>query len=127
MCPWRCGRARFSADWPEWGGQDDAPEDSFAHYKAYDRLGGDPWPSSLLEVGTCFHPELRGRKNTFLSGAILGMRKRGIARKLDEIVTLAELVKFIDTPVKHYRANEEERSRALMMPEQFLWRSGPCR
>ncbi len=57
---------------------------------------------SLLEVGTGFHPELTGRENTFLSGAILGMSKREIASKFDEIVTFAELEKFIDTPVKHY-------------------------
>jgi lipopolysaccharide transport system ATP-binding protein len=58
--------------------------------------------SSLLEVGTGFHSELTGRENTFLSGAILGMRKREIASKFDEIVAFAELEKFIDTPVKHY-------------------------
>ena len=57
---------------------------------------------SLLEVGTGFHPELTGRENTYLSGAILGMGKREIARKFDEIVAFAELEKFIDTPVKHY-------------------------
>jgi len=57
---------------------------------------------SLLEVGTGFHPELTGRENTFLSGAILGMSKDEIARKFDEIVAFAELDKFIDTPVKHY-------------------------
>src|SRR5689334_15950306 len=57
---------------------------------------------SLLEVGTGFHPELTGRENTFLSGAILGMSKVEIARKFDEIVAFAELEKFIDTPVKHY-------------------------
>lgn len=57
---------------------------------------------SLLEVGTGFHPELSGRENTFLSGAILGMSKREIASKFDEIVAFAELEKFIDTPVKHY-------------------------
>ena len=57
---------------------------------------------SLLEVGTGFHPELTGRENTFLSGAILGMSKAEIARKFDEIVAFAELEKFIDTPVKHY-------------------------
>jgi len=57
---------------------------------------------SLLEVGTGFHAELTGRENTFLSGAILGMPKREIARKFDEIVAFAELDKFIDTPVKHY-------------------------
>jgi lipopolysaccharide transport system ATP-binding protein len=57
---------------------------------------------SLLEIGTGFHPELTGRENTFLSGAILGMGKAEIARKFDEIVAFAELEKFIDTPVKHY-------------------------
>src|SRR2546425_1209057 len=57
---------------------------------------------SLLEVGTGFHPDLTGRENTYLSGAILGMRKREIDRKFDEIVAFAELEKFIDTPVKHY-------------------------
>ncbi|HKT48643.1 MAG TPA: ABC transporter ATP-binding protein, partial [Candidatus Acidoferrales bacterium] len=57
---------------------------------------------SLLEVGTGFHPELTGRENTFLSGAILGMSRREISSKFDEIVSFAELEKFIDTPVKHY-------------------------
>src|SRR6266850_1514361 len=57
---------------------------------------------SLLEVGTGFHPELTGRENTFLSGAILGMSRREITRKFNEIVAFAELEKFIDTPVKHY-------------------------
>jgi lipopolysaccharide transport system ATP-binding protein len=57
---------------------------------------------SLLEVGTGFHPELTGRENTFLSGAILGMGKSEIRRKFDEIVSFAELEQFIDTPVKHY-------------------------
>src|SRR5437763_9625441 len=57
---------------------------------------------SLLEVGTGFHPELTGRENTFLSGAILGMSKAEIERKCDEIVAFAELEKVIDTPVKHY-------------------------
>ncbi len=58
--------------------------------------------SSLLEVGTGFHPELTGRENIFLNGAILGMRKREIERKFDEIVSFAEIEKFIDTPVKRY-------------------------
>jgi lipopolysaccharide transport system ATP-binding protein len=57
---------------------------------------------SLLEVGTGFHPELTGRENTFLSGAILGMGKQEIVRKFDEIVAFAELEQFIDTAVKHY-------------------------
>src|ERR1700719_213045 len=57
---------------------------------------------SLLEVGTGFHGELSGRENTYLSGSILGMGKREIERKFDEIVAFAEIDKFIDTPVKHY-------------------------
>ena len=57
---------------------------------------------SLLEVGTGFHPELTGRENVFLNGAILGMRRAETARKFDEIVAFAEVEKFIDTPVKHY-------------------------
>lgn len=57
---------------------------------------------SLLEVGTGFHPELTGRENIFLNGAILGMRKVEINQKFDEIVDFAEVQKFIDTPVKHY-------------------------
>ncbi len=57
---------------------------------------------SLLEVGTGFHPELTGRENIFLNGAILGMKKTEIARKFDEIVAFAEVEKFIDTPVKRY-------------------------
>lgn len=57
---------------------------------------------SLLEVGTGFHPELSGRENIFLNGAILGMRRTEIERKFDEIVAFAEVERFIDTPVKHY-------------------------
>lgn len=56
----------------------------------------------LLEVGTGFHPELTGRDNVFMSGAILGMKRQEIARKFDEIVAFAEVEQFIDTPVKHY-------------------------
>lgn len=58
--------------------------------------------SSLLEVGTGFHPELTGRENVFLNGAILGMSRREIQGKFDEIVAFAEIEKFLDTPVKHY-------------------------
>ena len=58
--------------------------------------------ASLLEVGTGFHPELTGRENIFLNGAILGMRKSEIRSKLDEIVAFAEVERFIDTPVKRY-------------------------
>jgi len=64
---------------------------------------------SLLEVGTGFHPELTGRENVFLSGAILGMRKREIDRKFDEIVAFAEVEKFIDTPLKHYSTGMQMR------------------
>lgn len=58
--------------------------------------------ASLLEVGTGFHPELTGKENIFLNGAILGMSHREIKRKFDEIVTFAEVEKFLDTPVKRY-------------------------
>lgn len=58
--------------------------------------------AALLEVGTGFHPELTGRENVYLNGTILGMRKREIDRKFDEIVAFAEVEKFIDTPVKRY-------------------------
>jgi lipopolysaccharide transport system ATP-binding protein len=58
--------------------------------------------ASLLEVGTGFHPELTGRENIYLNGAILGMRKVEIQRKFDEIVAFAEVEKFLDTPVKRY-------------------------
>ena len=58
--------------------------------------------SSLLEVGTGFHPELTGRENVFLNGAILGMRKREILAKFDDIVEFSGISKFLDTPVKHY-------------------------
>jgi lipopolysaccharide transport system ATP-binding protein len=58
--------------------------------------------ASLLEVGTGFHPELTGRENIFLNGAILGMSKSEIKKQFDEIVAFAEVEKFLDTPVKHY-------------------------
>jgi lipopolysaccharide transport system ATP-binding protein len=58
--------------------------------------------SSLLEVGTGFHPELTGRENVYLNGAVLGMRHFEIKRKFDEIVAFADVEKFLDTPVKHY-------------------------
>src|SRR5207302_4953170 len=57
---------------------------------------------SLLEVGTGFHPELNGRENVYLNGAILGMRKAEIEAKFDEIVAFAEVERFVDAPVKHY-------------------------
>ncbi len=58
--------------------------------------------ASLLEVGTGFHPELTGRENIFLNGAILGMSRQEIKKKFDEIVDFAEIYKFLDTPVKRY-------------------------
>ena len=64
--------------------------------EVYGRFG------SLLEVGTGFHPELTGRENTYLNGAILGMSRAEIDRKFDEIVAFAEIERFIDTPVKRY-------------------------
>ena len=64
--------------------------------EVYGRVG------SLLEVGTGFHPELTGRENIYLNGAILGMKKTEIESKFDEIVSFAEVEKFIDTPVKRY-------------------------
>jgi lipopolysaccharide transport system ATP-binding protein len=57
---------------------------------------------SLLEVGTGFHPELTGRENIFLNGAILGMKRAEITHRFDEIVAFAEIDRFLDTPVKHY-------------------------
>jgi lipopolysaccharide transport system ATP-binding protein len=57
---------------------------------------------SLLEVGTGFHPELTGRENIFLNGAILGMHRAEITRKFDEIVAFSDVERFLDTPVKHY-------------------------
>src|SRR5205807_906526 len=58
--------------------------------------------SSLLEVGIGFHPELSGRENVYLNGAILGMSRNEIRRKFDEIVAFAEVERFLDTPVKRY-------------------------
>ena len=71
-------------------------EPTTGRVELYGRLG------SLLEVGTGFHPELTGRDNVYLNGAILGMGRREIDRKFDEIVAFSEIEKFLDTPVKHY-------------------------
>jgi lipopolysaccharide transport system ATP-binding protein len=64
---------------------------------------------SLLEVGTGFHPELTGRENVYLSGAILGMKKAEIVKKFDEIVAFAEVERFLDTPLKHYSTGMQMR------------------
>jgi lipopolysaccharide transport system ATP-binding protein len=64
---------------------------------------------SLLEVGTGFHPELTGRENVFLSGAVLGMKKVEIRKKFDEIVAFAEVERFLDTPLKHYSSGMQMR------------------
>ena len=64
---------------------------------------------SLLEVGTGFHPELTGRENIYLNGAILGLRKAEIERRFDEIVAFAEVDRFLDTPVKHYSSGMHMR------------------
>ncbi len=66
------------------------------------RITIDGRVASLLEVGTGFHPELSGRENIFLNGAVLGMGKAEIKRKFDEIVSFSEVEKFLDTPVKRY-------------------------
>jgi lipopolysaccharide transport system ATP-binding protein len=71
-------------------------EPTRGHAEVYGRLG------SLLEVGTGFHPDLTGRENIYLNGSILGMARREIEHKFDEIVAFAELERFLDTPVKHY-------------------------
>jgi lipopolysaccharide transport system ATP-binding protein len=64
---------------------------------------------SLLEVGTGFHPELSGRENVFMSGAVLGMRAAEIKRKFDEIVAFSEVERFLDTPLKHYSSGMQMR------------------
>lgn len=77
------------------------PTDGYA--EIHGRIG------SLLEVGTGFHPELTGRENIYLNGAILGMTKKEIDRKFDEIVVFAEVEKFLDTPVKRYSSGMQVR------------------
>src|SRR5215470_5037041 len=71
-------------------------EPTIGRAELYGRVG------SLLEVGTGFHPELTGRENIFLSGGILGMRKKEIERHFDAIVAFAEIERFLDTPAKRY-------------------------
>jgi lipopolysaccharide transport system ATP-binding protein len=73
------------------------------HAEIHGRVG------SLLEVGTGFHPELTGRENVFMSGALLGMRVVEIRRKFDEIVAFSEVERFLDTPLKHYSSGMQMR------------------
>ena len=73
------------------------------HAELHGRIG------SLLEVGTGFHPELTGRENVFMSGAVLGMRAAEIRRKFDEIVGFSEVERFLDTPLKHYSSGMQMR------------------
>jgi lipopolysaccharide transport system ATP-binding protein len=77
------------------------PTEGFARIRG--RIG------SLLEVGTGFHPELTGRENVYLSGAILGMKRAEIARKFDEIAAFSEVERFLDTPLKHYSSGMQMR------------------
>ena len=77
------------------------PTEGFAEVRG--RVG------SLLEVGTGFHPELTGRENIFLSGAILGMSRKEILRKHEAIVEFAEVARFLDTPLKHYSSGMQMR------------------
>src|SRR5262249_34029830 len=72
------------------------PKPTTGRVELFGRVG------SLLEVGTGFHPELTGRENIYLNGSILGMSRREIGRKFDEIVTFAEIGRFLDAPVKRY-------------------------
>jgi len=82
------------------------------------------WVGSLLDVGTGFHPELTGRENIYLNGAILGMKKKDMDKQFDEIVSFAEVEKFIDTPVKHFSSGMYMRLAfavaAYMEPEILL-------
>src|ERR1700746_3732291 len=73
------------------------------HAEIHGRIG------SLLEVGTGFHPELTGRRNVFMSGALLGMRAAEIRRKFDEIVAFSEVERFLDTPLKHFSSGMQMR------------------
>jgi len=73
------------------------------HAELHGRIG------TLLEVGTGFHPELTGRENVFMSGAVLGMRAAEIRRKFDEIVAFSEVERFLDTPLKHYSSGMQMR------------------
>ena len=81
--------------------------------RIYGRVG------SLLEVGTGFHPELTGRENVFLNGSILGMRRREIKKKFDQIVDFSGVEKFLDTPVKRYSSGM--KVRLVQVCHRSLW------
>ena len=95
------------------------------HAEIHGRVG------SLLEVGTGFHPELTGRENVYMSGAILGMRKAEIDRKFDEILAFSEVERFLDTPLKHYSSGMQMRLAfavaAHLEPEILFGRRSPGR
>jgi lipopolysaccharide transport system ATP-binding protein len=78
--------------------------------------------ASLLEVGTGFHPELTGRENIYLNGTILGMTRREIRKKVDEIVAFAEIERFLDTPVKHYSSGMYVRLAFAVAAHLEPWR-----
>jgi lipopolysaccharide transport system ATP-binding protein len=75
--------------------------------------------ASLLEVGTGFHPELTGRENIYLNGAIVGMKRAEVGRKFDEIVAFAEIEKFLDTPVKRYSSGMYVRLAFAAIASRF--------
>lgn len=93
-------------------------EPSMGYADIWGRVG------SLLEVGTGFHPELTGRENVYLNGAILGMRRSEVARKFDDIVDFANVARYIDTPVKRYSSGMQVRLAfavaAFLEPEILL-------
>src|SRR5207247_8706887 len=64
---------------------------------------------SLIEIGAGFHPDLTGRENVFLNGSIMGMSRREVQRKFDQIVAFSEVERFIDTPIKHYSSGMQMR------------------
>ena len=78
--------------------------------------------ASLLEVGTGFHPELTGRENIYLNGSILGMKKREIDAKFDDIVKFSEIEKFLDTPVKRYSSGMYVRLAFAVAGNVWHWR-----
>jgi hypothetical protein len=85
--------------------------------------------AEFLDVGTGFHPELTGRENVFMSGAILGMRAAEIRRQFDEIVAFSEVERFLDTHLKHYSSAMQMRSVECplgCLSEMSSWSSREC-